>query len=242
MTEEEWLAGAGPFDWPHRYFHWLFYSAGASDRKLRLACVACCRIVEPHSGGAPFPFLLRSIEELADGNETKEHVNRAVESIRSWQHDRYQALFRSDSEPTPTEHLEDHARSAILNAGSQYHDREWHISRKDYSYPCFVAEDILNATELLGQKDAAERSIIQILHDIFGNPFRPVTLLPEWRTSTVLALAQGIYSDRAFDRKPILADALQDSGCDNEEILQHCRGPGPHVRGCWVCDLCLGKQ
>jgi hypothetical protein len=76
---------------------------------------------------------------------------------------------------------------------------------------------------------------------IFGNPFRPVTLDPSWRTSTVLALAEGIYTDRAFDRLPILADALQDAGCENDAILSHCRGLGPHVRGCWVVDLILGK-
>jgi hypothetical protein len=68
-----------------------------------------------------------------------------------------------------------------------------------------------------------------------------VTLDPNWRTSTVLALAQGIYDERAFDRLPILADALEDAGCDNEEMLAHCRGAGPHARGCWVVDLVLGK-
>ena len=78
--------------------------------------------------------------------------------------------------------------------------------------------------------------------DIFGNPFRPVAVDPDWLTSTVVALARGIYDDRAFDRMPILADALQDAGCDNDDVLTHCRGDGPHVRGCWVVDLLLGKS
>ena len=81
----------------------------------------------------------------------------------------------------------------------------------------------------------------RLLRDIFGNPFRAVTLDPSWLTSTVLALAAGIYNDRAFDRMPILADALQDAGCDNEEILNHCRQAGEHCRGCWVVDLILSK-
>ncbi|HVL15106.1 MAG TPA: hypothetical protein VM529_21220, partial [Gemmata sp.] len=68
------------------------------------------------------------------------------------------------------------------------------------------------------------------------------TLDPAWRTSTVVALAEGIYDDRAFDRLPILADALQDAGCDSADILNHCRDAGPHARGCWVVDLVLGKQ
>jgi hypothetical protein len=82
-----------------------------------------------------------------------------------------------------------------------------------------------------------------LLRDIFGNPFRPVTLDPRWLTSDVVALAQGIYADRAFDRLPILADALQDAGCEQEDILTHCREPQlTHVRGCWVVDLVLGKS
>jgi hypothetical protein len=79
--------------------------------------------------------------------------------------------------------------------------------------------------------------------DIVGNPFRPVTFDPSWRTSTAHALAQGIYADRAFDRLPILADALQDAGCENADILTHCRDlQFAHVRGCWVVDLVLGKN
>jgi hypothetical protein len=81
-----------------------------------------------------------------------------------------------------------------------------------------------------------------LIRCIFGNPFRPVTVDPSWLTSTVVSLAQGIYAERAFDRLPILADALQDAGCDNPDVLDHCRGPGPHVRGCWVVDLVLGKS
>ena len=64
---------------------------------------------------------------------------------------------------------------------------------------------------------------------------------PSWLTSTVLALAGGIYEERAFDRLPILADALMDAGCANDDVLNHCRSDGPHVRGCWVVDLILGK-
>ncbi len=79
------------------------------------------------------------------------------------------------------------------------------------------------------------------MHEFFGNPFRPVALDPAWCTSTVVALARGIYDERAFDRMPILADALQDAGCDSADVLTHCRGPGPHARGCWVVDLVLGK-
>jgi hypothetical protein len=89
---------------------------------------------------------------------------------------------------------------------------------------------------------AAERRVqATLIRDIFGNPFRPVTFSPAWRTDAVLTLARQMYDSRDFSAMPILADALQDAGCDNEDILNHCRSDGPHVRGCWVADLVLGK-
>ena len=81
----------------------------------------------------------------------------------------------------------------------------------------------------------------ELLREILGNPFQRVKCDPSWRTSTATALARQMYDSRDFSAMPILADALQDAGCDNDDILDHCRGIGPHVRGCWVVDLVLGK-
>ncbi len=81
-----------------------------------------------------------------------------------------------------------------------------------------------------------------LVREIIGNPFRPVAIDPSWLSSTAFALAQGIYDDKAFDRLPILADALQDAGCENADLLNHLRSEGPHVKGCWVLDLILGKS
>jgi hypothetical protein len=89
--------------------------------------------------------------------------------------------------------------------------------------------------------EAVRRANADLVRDIFGNPFRPATLDTSWLTSTVVALARGMYGSRDFGAMPILADALQDAGCDNAEVLNHCRGPGPYVRGCWLVDLVLGK-
>src|SRR5262245_31387429 len=83
----------------------------------------------------------------------------------------------------------------------------------------------------------------RLLRDIFGPlPFRSVQLDSHWLTSNVLDLARTIYEERAINRLPILADALMDAGCSDEDILGHCRSDGPHVRGCWVVDLILGKE
>jgi hypothetical protein len=84
-----------------------------------------------------------------------------------------------------------------------------------------------------------------LLRCIFGNPFHLIAVDPSWMTwndSTVVKVAQATYGERAFDRMPILADALEESGCTNQDILAHCRSGGEHVRGCRVVDLVLGKS
>jgi hypothetical protein len=104
------------------------------------------------------------------------------------------------------------------------------------------------AAEAIGQSgvrtNAVERAIqLVLLRDIFGNTFRPVTFADEWRTDTAVSLARTMYESRDFSAMPILADALQDAGCDSDEVLNHCRDTNnTHVRGCWVVDLVLGKQ
>jgi|GEM_PF-544986 len=83
---------------------------------------------------------------------------------------------------------------------------------------------------------------MEVLRDIFGDPFRPVIPDPKWFTSTVVTLARGIYEEQAFDRMPILADAIQDAGCENARVLDHCRQVQKHVRGCWVVDMILNHN
>ena len=83
-----------------------------------------------------------------------------------------------------------------------------------------------------------------ILRDIC-NPYCSVAITDAslmWNDRTIVRIAQAIYDERAFERLPVLADALAEAGCDDADILAHCRGPGPHVRGCWVVDLLLGKE
>ena len=89
---------------------------------------------------------------------------------------------------------------------------------------------------------AAEADESHLLRCIFGHPFRRTALMGKWKTTDVIALAAQMYESRDFAAMPILADALQDAGCDNDDILNHCRGDGAHVRGCWVVDLVLGKE
>jgi hypothetical protein len=86
---------------------------------------------------------------------------------------------------------------------------------------------------------------VDLLRDLVGNPFRRARLdisWLAWNDGAIHKIAQNIYDDRAFDRLPLLGDALEDAGCDDADILSHCRTPGEHVRGCWVVDLLLGKS
>jgi hypothetical protein len=84
--------------------------------------------------------------------------------------------------------------------------------------------------------------MIEFLRGIIGNPFRSANFSPVWVTETVLMLTRQLYESRDFGTMPILADALQDAGCDNPDILSHCLSDCPHVRGCWVVNLILGKE
>jgi hypothetical protein len=91
-------------------------------------------------------------------------------------------------------------------------------------------------------RSAEQGAQADLVRDMFGNPFRPTTFNPDWLTSNVVSLARGVYEERAVDRFPLLMDALMDAGCASNEVLEHCRGPNTHVRGCWLIDLLLAKE
>jgi hypothetical protein len=91
---------------------------------------------------------------------------------------------------------------------------------------------------------ARHRELAELLREVAGNPFRPGALRHRWRVwegGTIARLARAVYDGRRFEDLPILADALEDAGCADPAVLAHCRGPGEHVRGCWLLDGLLGK-
>jgi hypothetical protein len=116
-------------------------------------------------------------------------------------------------------------------------ERRWH-----WGDPWVLVSHVVRYGDWRPEHAGLWRLYCQVFRDIFGNPFRPVTLDTSWRTSTATTLASQMYESRDFGAMPILADALQDAGCTNADILDHCRDPKQaHVRGCWVVDLVLGK-
>jgi hypothetical protein len=223
MTEAEWLAGIDPEPMVE------FMRGKGSDRKLRLFGVACCRRIwelvdQRHHR------LAEMTELYADGKATREQIAEP----------RHPA---DDPEWTPGHAFELAAEDDVDSAAV--------FAPIDTAHA--AANKVTGLSDIPRKPEPAwftayKHELVQqtaLLRDIFGNPFRPVCLDEIWlwwSSSTLPKMAQMIYDDRAFHRLPILADALEEAGCTDQTILDHCRGPGPHVRGCWVVDLILGKN
>lgn len=152
-----------------------------------------------------------------------------------------------------TSEMEEAHEQSYLAAADSNGEAAWWATHPDTWYAAFDAAYASAGREAIlgwpGRNDDNEEKFLKehaectrILRDIFGNPFRPVAFNTSWRSSTLLVLATGIYVERAFERLPILADALQDEGCDNEEFPIHLRQGREHCRGCWALDLVLGKE
>jgi hypothetical protein len=231
VTEHEWLTCTNPTPMLE------FMRGRASDRKLRQFGVACCRRVLDSMTEEGSRSMVLVAERFADGLATADELR--VASVQAKAADDNIYLKGGDL----------YASNAVCALGFDL-DLDTLISHVFSSITLVgdeellaVCEDEAKFGELMARREANEwRTQSLSLRDIIGNPFRLVALDPAWRTSTVVALAEGIYAERAFDRMPILADALQDAGCDDADVLNHCRGGGPHCRGCWVVDLILGKS
>jgi hypothetical protein len=124
----------------------------------------------------------------------------------------------------------------------------WDVPQEPWVLRCRLAEELLttppaglvewfDVSPEWEQRQPDNESILSLIRDVYGSSFPPVALAPHWGAPGAAALARVIYQERAFGELPILADALEEAGCTNAAILDHCRGPGPHVRGCWVVDL-----
>ena len=227
MTETEWLECSDS---------WLMIEQVEKDnrqRKLRLFAAACCRRAWHLSTDARVRNAVEAIESYLEGEVSAEFCQRASD----------------DAFKASLDHADDNMAESLAFAASDAANLEPDCGLQAFTSVGYAATFMAghpsdqarqeNRKVAWNSEKAAQAALI---HDIFGNPFRPVTLDPRWLTSTVLDLARTIYDERAFERMPILADALMDAGCDSEEIIKHCQGPGPHVRGCWVVDLLLAKE
>jgi hypothetical protein len=220
MTEAEWLECTDP----ERML--AFLESKVSSRKRRLFGCACVRRVWRLLRDSRSHKAVEVAEQFADELADESQLARAYEAaMQLWGRERGLLLAAVSA-----------AWRVTLLRRDEFGDAAEKASRR--------------AAEAEGWTAPAPRPAqVSLLRDIFGNPFRPRVLDPSWRTPTVTALARAAYEERGLpagsldcDRLAILTDALEDAGCDSADILSHLRGPGPHVRGCWVLDLLLGKQ
>jgi hypothetical protein len=252
MDEAAWLACADPQPMLS------FLRGRASARKLRLLAVACCRRIwqvmeDERSRGA-----IEIAERFVDGNSSPEeldlawrnswvaqrtanrHVARsaaiAASAASTWYDDRGDVYrWLEEGVAIPAEQVE----RAMRSAEQQEHQAAaWN-----------AAQSVLKPAALAAATGTEIRTQAELLHDVIGNPFRPVTIDSGLQTPAVLALAQAAYDHRTLpagtlepDRLAVLADALEEAGCTDADILGHLRGPELHYRGCWCVDTLLNKS
>jgi hypothetical protein len=235
MSESEWLACTDPMPML------AFLRGLASDRKLRLFAVACCRRILHLCGDRKCFDAIETSERHADGlvphGEVDEAWNAADSSVWAFNGviSVQTALVAVEfaTRNLDAEKVVRHVASAIQAAE---HERAW-VPWEQVTSQGWARMRAKSATSVSSEAEAQSN----LLRDVFGNPFRPIVLDGAWLTPSVDTLAQVIYDERAFDRMPHLADLLEETGCDDANILYHCRSQAEHVRGCWMIDLLLGK-
>jgi hypothetical protein len=218
MTETEWRTPAEPW----AMLRWL--ERRVSDRKCWLFFAAGCRRWWPslmqHLPLLGEPACERSVlalERRADGawdEETRTQGGSLLNVLQAC------AVESQDFET-----------AAAL--------RDARVRRSPVNFRA-LAEDVIRWG--FPRSHDPQAGAVALLRELFGNPFRPVTLDPAWDTPLVAGLAAAVYEERGFERLPILADALEDAGCEDADLLGHLRDPAPHVRGCWALDLILGRE
>ena len=226
MAKVEWSESANPT----KMLNWLRDNFKLSDRKQRLLSCACCRQV-----WSQLPKGSRWAVDVAEG-------------------------YADELEDVPT--LEEARRKAgaahraigVYNNASSVTDAVWMLTRRHVSAGVQSVPDLVllvthfslydspGGEKGVRRKQGIQRMVARTIIEIVGHAPHPPALDPSWRTPSVVNLADAIYLSKDFDGMLILGDALEEAGCTSDEVLQHCRGAGPHYRGCWLLDWILQKD
>lgn len=233
-----------------------------SERKLMLFGCACCRrqwhLFDNDACRAAVETTERFVDGLC-GEPDLCNARAAVDDLPAdfrphrWAHNiKFAASFTALNDAAASrfglpcgEYDDIHAQlksDVAGNVGVALHrpnDQEVELAEEARRSGDWSKVDFSRFQETVDSENAAQ---CELLRDIVGNPFRLTHAIPVPVTPAVRSLASIIYSSRAFERMPELADSLEQAGCTDADLLAHCRGPGPHVRGCWVVDLILGKS
>lgn len=218
MTEAEWLDSTDPLmmlKWAKSRFR---------HRKLRLFAVACARRIQPLLSDPRSHRAVDVAERFAGGEATDVELRHAEREAAAAHKEAFLHWGRGGK------------RGACLEWAAQY-------TCASFAFKAAEAVGWMSATGRVEGETTPAHPALQaaLVRDIMGNPFRRVERDSMWLAQPVVALARAIYDERDFGRMPELADALGQAGCSDADVLNHCRDPGPHVRGCWVVDLVLGK-
>jgi hypothetical protein len=220
MTEQEWLV----CDYPMGMVDYL--GKAASDRKLNLLAAACFRRIWHLLPGPRSKHTVEVLEQYAEGVSSAQELDAARREC--WED-----------------------AGLVDNPEGNKHPSEIAIAAVSFDN---ILDMLMTAAEATAWVKAGtpeaisepeERAQCGVIREIFGNPLQPIAVDSAWlawNDGAIRKMALAIYDARAFDRLPLLADALEDAGCTNADILAHCRSGGEHVRGCWVVDLLLGKE
>jgi hypothetical protein len=223
MTEAEWFAGTDAYKLSR-------HVSKGSPRKLRLFAVACARHVPAELIDDDCRKLLDASEASAEDLITPQErrkVEQAVIKLAQRHEDAWRKALHSHRWTSVA-----YRRYKAISACGM-------TSQANRDMIRYAAQEAADAV-LDPQAEKLYQS--KVLRCIYGNPFQPVTFDPQWRTAEVVELANAIFASWDVKNFRALEKALRQSGCDQAEILKHCRSKGPHVHGCWVIDLILGKK
>jgi hypothetical protein len=230
MTEKQWFASTDGVSLSR------YWGNRLTERKARLIMIACCRRQMQY---IRHPVLQSGVDMIVNHYADPTRPDEVLEGPEARG---VAARVRENASKRSREPEYGVAFGVVVVAEPLSTMKEREHTFDYLVFSCLT--DISNAVARKGLKDepAAQAAIVR---DVLGNPFvKPKPKIKSaWRTDTVLALAKQIYVAEEFGAMPILADALQDAGCDNEHILSHCRDTTQvHVRGCWVLDLLFDKK
>ncbi len=231
MTEDGWLNGTNP----HTMLAGM--PEALSPRQHRLFLCACCRRLWHWVENTEAARAVEVAELFADDFSTKEELAHAMNGARRTARTHFAKWQSTQDYRDYIVHM--HANACFVAAHA--HLGNDNFFAQTYAYEqCRSAVWGQNGWHTYSEQESARQA--GMLREIVGNPFRAVTFNSAWRTETAVSLARQMYELREFSAAPILADALQDADCDNEELLAHLRdGTQTHLRGCWAIDLVLGK-
>ncbi len=232
MTEAEWLNATDP----QAMLAFLRDSGKLSERKARLFAIGCSRRIWHLLADERSRRAVEVAEAFAEGQVTHRRLTATRDEAAGVWYDKRNTVANARNVGSSTNravHAAQAAEGTVWPRGAVWAAK-------------IVLEEALRAG--LKRQGPAD-----LLRDLFGPLlFGEIRLDPSWLTwnhGTVQQLARVAYEEREMPsghldrtRLAVLADAVEEAGCDQADLLDHLRGPGPCVRGCWVVDLLLAKE